>query len=715
MKLELEDRKGRIEGRAKVTGQAKYSAEYDIPGLAHGVFLTSTISSGDIVKLDVNDALNASGVIDVISHLNTLPIKDASVFADEKVLYSGQPIALVLAESIEEATFAASMIHVEYDEHPFEIDFETEMEKVPFEEKGNERGHVEDWEDAEYKVEEEYSIALEVHNPMEMHATIAQWLDEDHVKIYDKSQDVGGVQWVISRRFDVPEDNIEVTSEFVGGGFGSALRVWYNTEGAVLAAKMLGRPVKVVLTRPQMFTMVGHRPQSWQRVKLGANRSGLLTGIIHQSKQATAKVGQHTDSITRVTRKIYGFENVKTEEALVLLNIPRPTWMRGPGDSTGCFAVESAIDELSYKMNLDPVALRLKNIAPYEMETGLPWSSHYLHECLEKGSELIGWKNRPSQPCKMEEGDWQVGYGVSVGLWNAMRRRAGATMILNRKGELVVQSAMTDIGTGTGQGILNIAHSTTGISKPAIDVQLGDSRFPEAPAQGGSWGLSSVSGAVVVTGRALKKKIAEYAWPEMKVDDEFDFDRITLGDEGVSLDGNNPQVSYESIFDKHGEEEIKITEYAGPGAERKTYGFCSSAAHFYKVKVHKLTRKVKVDRMVIVVDAGKIINQKAAANQVLGAGVGGVGMALLEEQKFDASSGQMIDNDFAGYHFAVNADVPIIEVSFINKPDPHINPSGAKGLGEVGIVGSAAAMANAIYNATGIRVRSLPITPDKLV
>jgi xanthine dehydrogenase YagR molybdenum-binding subunit len=718
--------KGRVEGIAKVTGKAKYSAEYEISNVAYGVVVGSTIASGRILKMQVEEAMKAPGVIDILSHENKPYVSGFSgmkempdnrfglpIFYTDKIYYNDQPIAMVVAETIEDAMFAAPLVKAEYEEAIPETDFAKKAREVPLKETENDRGSVGAWEDAPHQVDQEYTIAMEVHNPMEMHATIAQWKSNDKLLLYDKNQGVNRVQSVISSLFDIPTDNIHVISEFVGGGFGSGLRVWPHTIAAVMAAQQIKRPVKVMLTRPQMFTMVGYRPESWQRVKLGADKVGNFKGIIHQAKNDSSKIQGFSDGITRVTRKIYGFKNVKTEEAIVGLNVPMPTWNRGPGDTTGCFGVESAIDELCHELKLDPVEVRLKNIAPYEMETGLPWSTNYLNECMEKGAELIGWKNRNPVPGSLKEGGYKIGYGVAVGMWSSGRSYTGASIDMKKDGVITVRTAMTDIGTGTGTGMQNVAHTVTGIPKNKIKIELGNSDFPKAPSQGGSRGMASVSSAVYAASLALKRKLAGYAWPE-KDANALNVDNISLSDNGIIYQGNQDTfVSYADIFGKNNLNDLKVEEFAGPGEERKKYGFCSSAAHFYKVKVHERTGKIKVDRMVIVVDAGRIINPKAAANQVIGAGAGGIGMGLLEEQLIDFKTGRLIGNDLAGYHFAVNADVPLIEVSFIGKPDPNINPSGAKGLGEVGIIGAAPAIANAVFNATGKRVRDLPITVER--
>ena len=717
-------RRGRVEGRAKVTGKAKYSAEYDLPKLAYGVMVGSTIAAGRIRSLQLDDALAVPGVIDILSYWNkpsvpgfenpekrekiwiTLPL-----FFTDTIYHNDQYIALVVAETLEDATYAASLVQADYEEIAFSVDFKEKMDEVPLEEKGTERGSFQAWQSAPHIIDEEYTIAMEVHNPMEPHATLAHWEGPDKLTLYDKNQGVNSVQRIVGQVFDMPGENIHVISEFVGGGFGAGLRVWPHTIGAAMAARQLDRPVKVVLTRPQMFTQVGFRPESWQRIVLGADREGKFLGTLHQSKHTSSELSEFSDGITRVTRKIYGFEHVKTEEAIVPLHIPVPTWMRGPGDASGCFAMESAIDQLCYEMSMDPVEIRLKNIAPYQMETGNPWSSHYLNECIERGARQIGWDQRPTEPATLREGDWLVGYGHAVGLWNAGRGRASASAELSSEGILTVRSAMTDIGTGTGQGMLNVAHNRTGMPRDLIRVEVGNSALPRAGSQGGSTGMASVSAAVVAACEALFEKIA----PFLPGTDGATLDRtqLQLSAQGVIYAGKT--LSYRDLMEQAGVESLAVEASVKPGEERDKYGFVSSAAHFCKVRVHPKTGRVKIERFVSVADGGKIINEKAAANQIIGAVMGGIGMALLEKQEIDHASGRLIGNDFAGYHFAVNASAPIVEVSFINKPDPHINPSGAKGIGEVGLIGNAAAIANAIYNATGKRLRDLPITPDRVL
>ena len=721
---------GRVEGVEKVTGRGKYAAEYEVKNICYAVLVNSRIPSGRIKSIFTDKAKEVEGVIDIVTHLHKpiVPglatedkIKESKfglpVFHTDKVFFKGQPIAMVIADTLEDATFAASLVEAEYEKDSFSVDFDSAKESIPLKAEAKERGNQEVFENLPFIIDEQYNIKADVHNPMEMHATIAHWTANDFLRLYDKNQGVNNVQKTFAKLFELPEKNVEVFSEFVGGGFGSGLRVWPHVLASVMAAKQVNRPVKLMLTRPQMFAGTGYRPASWQRLKIGADKDGNLLAVLHQSKNGTSKYENFNDGITRVTRLIYKLPNLKTEAAIVPLNLSTPTWMRGPGDCTGVFALESAVDELSYQLKMDPVELRLKNISlEKHPDSGLPWSTHFLDEGLKKGAKMIGWEARKPNPKSITDGDWYIGYGMAVGMWNAGRREAKAAIIFHKDGNIVVQTAMTDIGTGTGTGMQNIAHEITGISKDKISIELGNSSLPPAPSQGGSTGLSSVSGAVYEVSNQLKLKLAEYAStinPNFK---DAAFENIILSESKISLKNNSAvSVSYDELFEKNNLSEVRVEVSSKPGDEQKKYAFCSSAAHFCKVRVNKRTGKVKIEKIAVVGDGGKIINSQAAANQMSGAAVGGIGMALMEENQIDAKLGSLIANDLAGYHFAVNADAPIIEVDFIHKPDPNINPSGAKGLGEVGIIGTAPAIANAIYNAIGLRMRDLPITPDKIL
>jgi xanthine dehydrogenase YagR molybdenum-binding subunit len=721
---------GRVEGIAKVTGKGKYSAEYQAAGMCYAVLVVSTVAAGVLNRVDLDTALMAPGVIEVLSYFKKPPVPGFAddnkiketrfglpVFYTDKIYFKGQPIALVIAESWEEAVYAATLIKAQYTVDKAVLDFDTAHAAVALKPAGKERGSMDAWGTQAATVEAEYTIAAEVHNPMEMHATIAEWLPDGKLKLYDKSQGVNNVQRVLSKVLGIGTDKIEVVSEFVGGGFGSGLRVWPHTLAAVMAAQQVKRPVKLVLTRQQMFSLVGYRPASWQKVKLAADNTGLFTGLLHQARHSTSVYENFNEGITRISRLVYRLGNLKTEAATVPLNLSTPTWMRGPGDCSGDFAIESAIDELCHQLQLDPVAVRLKNLSvDKDPDSGKPWSTNFLNECIEQGAAKIQWANRKPQPGQLTDGDWKTGYGMAVGLWNAGRGSASAGIVMQKDGSITVQTAMTDIGTGTGTAMLNMAHDHTGISHSKIKIELGNSTLPPAPSQGGSTGLSTISGAVNEVCKTLKTKLAEYAAKQNEAYKNALAVNILLSDTGIALEtAGSHFITYADLFEKNKLETLEVEASSAPGDERQKYAFCSSAAHFCQLKVNTKTGKVKLLKMVCVVDGGKIVNEKPAANQISGAVVGGIGMALMEEQHVDPRVGGLIADDLAGYHFAVNADAPMIEVAFINKPDVNSNPSGAKGLGEVGIIGTAAAIANAIFNATGKRIRSLPITPDKLL
>ncbi len=721
----------RVEGIAKVTGRGKYSAEYAPARLCHAVLVGATVPAGRITAIDVEQAKSVAGVLAVLSHLDrpTVPaladeakLKAARfglpIFHTDQVYFHGQPIALVVAETLEDAVYAASLVQAAYAKTPFEVDFHAARAKAELKPDGTERGQMDAWPSAAaHHVDREYTIDHEVHNPMEMHATIAEWLGPDSLRLYDKNQGVNRVQQVFATLFEIPAEKVEVISEFVGGGFGSGLRVWPHAVAAAMAARRVERPVKLVLTRPQMFNLVGYRPASWQRFHLGADATGKFLGIHHQASHSTSVYESFNEGITRVTRLIYDVPNLKAEASTVPLNLGTPTWMRGPGDCTGDFAIESSIDELSYTLGIDPVELRLKNLAlEKHPDNGLPWSTNFVDECMLKGAEMIGWQARKPGIRQTADGPWLLGYGMAIGMWGAGRQKQSAGIVLRPDGSITVQTAMTDIGTGTGTAMQNMAAKQLGLDKQFISVELGNSNLPPAPSQGGSTGLSSLSGAVSAACEALQQRLLDYAkvlepsYAVLKAGD------VQLTAAGISAQsGTAPALSYARLWAEHKLDIIKVEASSGPGEERQKWAFCSAAAHFYQVSVHTLTGKVKVDRAVCVADGGTIINELAAANQISGAVVGGIGMTLMEKMDVDTKLGCLVGNDFAGYHCAVNADTPIIEVAFIGKSDPNINPTGSKGLGEVGIIGSAAAIANAIYHATGKRLRDLPITPDRVL
>ena len=703
------DSLNRVDGRLKVTGGATYSGEYKVPGLTYGVLVPATITAGTVTAIDAKEALRAPGVLAVITPFNApkvpgyqpgaaRPVRGLKLFNDDKVYFNGQPIALVVAETFERATHAAKLVKATYATTPFETDFRKNFDKgvVPNEGRYKDyvRGEADAYKKAEVIVEQDYMLPSEMHNPMELHVTTAFWDGDDKVTLYTKSQGVIGSQRAIANAFGLDPANVQIHSRFVGGAFGSSLRTWPHEIAATQAAKLLKRPVKLTLTREQMFTLVGYRPLTIQRIGLGATTDGKLVGITHESHSQTAVYEEFTENAVNVSRFLYASPNANTRYKVVPLNVGVPAPMRGPGEATGSFALESALDELSYKLGIDPIELRLRNYAESDPERNLPWSSKYLKECYQQGAERIGWDKRAAKPGTQQDGEWLVGYGIGCGAFGAYRNKASAKIKLLADGTVNIQSATSDIGPGTATSMTLIAADTLGIGVDKITFDLGDSSFPVAPTQGGSQTCSSVGSAVHDVCLALRQKLNALA--------------------GLPPDSKD-EIDYSNILKQHGLPLLELTQDSQASDEAKKYSMYSFSAHFAQVYVHPLTGVVKVKKLVAVVDGGKIVSHKTASSQMIGGAVGGIGMVLTEEAVIDDRYGRYVNGNFADYHVPVNADVPDIEAIFIDKPDPIINPVGSKGLGEISLIGVAAAVANAVYNATGKRIRELPITPDKIL
>ncbi|HTL06782.1 MAG TPA: xanthine dehydrogenase family protein molybdopterin-binding subunit [Chitinophagaceae bacterium] len=699
----------RVDGRLKVTGGAQYSGEYDLPGLTYAVLVPANITSGTLLEIDSKAALAAPGVLAVITPFNAppvpgyqagaeKPIRGLKLFNDKQVYFNGQPIALVVADTFERATFAASLVKARYDKQAFETNFRKNIDKGVVPQGGNykdyTRGEADAYKNAPVKIEQEYTLPSEMHNPMELHVTTAVWDDSDKVSIYTKSQGVVNSQKSIANAFKLEEKNVQIHSRFVGGAFGSSLRTWPHEIAAVQAAQLVKRPVKLTLTREQMFTLVGYRPLTVQKIGLGASTDGKLLGITHESHSQTAVYEEFTERSVNVSRFLYNSANANTRYKVVPLNIGVPAPMRGPGEATGAFALESALDELSYALSMDPIELRLVNYASVDPDRNLPWSSKYLKECYQLGAERIGWKNRPTKPGSLKDGDWLVGYGIGCGVFGAYRSRSFAKIKLLADGSVRIQSAASDIGPGTATSMVIIAADTLGLSPEKISFDLGESAYPMAPTQGGSATVSSVGSAVHDACVALQKKLY-----------------VLLG----KPEDSKEAIDYATVLKQLQLPELELTQESQGAEEGKKYSMYSFSAHFAQVYVHPLTGVVKIKKVVAVVDAGKIVNHKTASSQMIGGAVGGIGMAMTEEAVIDDRYGRYINGNFADYHVPVNADIPPIEAIFIDKPDPIINPIGTKGIGEISLIGVAPAITNAIYNATGRRIRELPITPDKLM
>lgn len=697
----------RVEARLKVTGAARYSAEYNLPDMAYGVVVTSTIASGRIRSIDTTAAERAPGVLAVITHQNSpkVPGFEASVnnegsrvygqefrlFYDDKIYHNYQPIALAVADTFERANYAASLVRVQYDKQPHQTDIKTNLEQgiKPARENDYKRGKAEAYKTAAVKIEQTYHTPIQVHNPMETHSTTAVW-EDGKVTVYNKTQATKISQKEIAKAFDLREEEVHAISPFVGGAFGSSSRVWPQEMAAILGAKVTGRPVQVMLKRDQVFNMVGYRPRSVQKVGIGATANGTLVGISHQAYGATSRYEQFTERLVDPTKSMYSCPNLDTNYRLVELDMSTPCWTRGPGETSGSFALESAIDELAYALNMDPLALRQKNYADKDPANNKPWSSKHLQECYEIGAARFGWSKRPATPGSMRSGEWLTGMGMASGIYKSERDKADARAKLLADGTILVRSAVADTGPGSATIFTQIAADVMDVEASQVKFEWGNSDFPHAPGQFGSHTTASVGSAVYDVCTKLKQKLQELA-------------------------GASASVPYAEILKRQNLPEVEVSVSSEGGQEADKYSGKSFCANFVEVQVHAATGEVRVRRVVSVVDAGKIMNHKTAQNQVYGSIVWGIGIALMEEGIIDHRFGRHLNNDLDKYHVPVMADIPPIDVVFIDKPDPVIDPMGAKGLGEIPLIGFTAAIANAVYNATGKRIRELPITPKKLI
>lgn len=730
----------RVDGVQKVTGSAKYSAEYSLPGLVYGILAYSVIAKGSITALDTKAAENSPGVLAVISHLNCPELpgykktseqavvpdikKGYRVFADNIIRFNGQPIALIVADTYERAVHAASLVKAQYNEDKYNTDLD-EAIKTGKELEGNNaykeyvRGEADAWKKAPITIEATYRMPIEVHNPMEIHGITVVWEGDQKVTMYEKTQALKNTQQNIMRLFGLKEENVRIITQFIGGAFGSAFNVWPHSVAALIGGRKVGKPIKLMLGRSQMFNLVGYRPEAIQKLSIGASADGRLSGITHDAVAMTCSYQEFTEGIVNGSRSLYACPNVNTRYKVYPLDLSVPTWMRGPGETTGAYALECAMDEMAHALKLDPIEFRLRNYAETDAEKGKPYSSKFLREAYQLGAEKIKWSDRKQEPRSIKDGDWLLGYGTGSGIFSAWRGEAKVGAKLLPDGSLVLQSGVTDMGPGTATAMTQLASETLGLSARSIKFEMGDTNLPPGPLQGGSGTTSTLGTAVNNVCITLKKKLAEL------VKDNAIFHTATVHDvkaEDLLFENGyvvlaadrSKKLSYADIIKSNGNKPIEILEEskANPMANHSAYSY---AVHFVKVKVHTTTGVVKVTQVVSAVDAGKIVNEKTAESQIIGAVVGGISMSLMEEGIIDHRFGRWVNNNFGDYHVAINADVPPVEVVFVNKPDPVLNPMGSKGMGEVGIVGFAAAVANAVFNATGKRVRELPITPDKLL
>ena len=718
----------RVDGIAKVTGKAKYTAEFQIPHLSYGFIVLSTIAKGRITDIDTSAAEASAGVIKVFTHLNAgklgkplaadAPPSWAWPLQSDRVFFNGQPIALVVAESYEQARHAARLVKVGYQAQAHETNVASVLDRAkPAPQDPPPRGNPKAaMQAAAVKVQSEYHIPIEHHNPMEPHAAIAFW-EGDQLTIFDKTQNVYGVQEHLSQGLGVPTSSIRVVSPFVGGAFGSSLKPNYYPSLTAMAARELKRPVKVVFTRAQMFTGHGYRPETIQKVALGATLEGKLEAIIHEAFHNTSSFEPFSDNTTGFLKQVYACPNLHAPLKIAATDLATPTWMRAPGAVSGMFALESAMDELAYALKIDPLELRLINYAEVDPESGKPFSSKALRECYRLGAEKFGWSKRTPEPRSMRDGNLLVGWGMASSVWGAMQMPASARVTYKADGSASVASATSDIGPGTYTVMTMIAAEFLGLPLDRVTFELGDTDQPRAPAQGGSWTTSSVGSAVrgaalTITGKLLALANQDVGSPlaGASVDDVEMFEnRLRLKSDAAR------SVDIADLMRRAGKPELTEVYDSTPSPEREKYASLAHGAQFVEVKVDPELGTVRVSRVIEITACGKILNPLASHSQEIGGVVWGIGMALEEATEIDHRYGRIMNASLQHYHVPVNADIHAIETIFVEEDDTIVNPLGVKGMGELGMVGIPAAIANAVYHATGKRIRNLPITPDKLI
>ncbi len=752
----------RVDGRLKVTGEACYSAEFPLEGITHGYLIQSTIAKGRIKAIDTSTAEYLPGVLAILTHqnapkLNSLEgadfdsgysVETLLPLQSDRVYYDGQHIGIVIAQTYEQARLAASLTEITYETEEPIFDLKQALEQP--EKHDAEKTLTEEslqsvcgdvvssaLNQASVILEETYTTPLEHHNPMEASATTAEWHDDELI-VYDSTQWVVGTQRTLARCLGLPEEKVWVISHFIGGAFGCKAFFSAHSLLAAIAARKVNRPVRLMLTRQQMFSACGHRPRTIQKLTLAADETGKLTAIRHLTDTETSFVGDFIEPCgTTTTTLLYACPNLEIKHNVARVNVATPTYMRGPGETSGTYALESAMDELAYKAGIDPVEFRIINHADRHPQSDKPWSSKHLIECYHRAADAFGWQNRDSRPGSMREGDELIGWGMATATYRAVRRSAAAKAQILANGRVVVSSATHDLGTGTYTIMTQIAADTLGLPIERVKFELGDTKLPFAFPSGGSSTAASVGPVVRSACEAACLKLIELAIADSESPlYNYAVEKI-ITEQGRIFVADSPSVgeTYQEVLQRHNlpfvEAEVLPQDQGArykyiaarnkpgvvedEGADSEQFAFQSFGAHFVEVRINPRCHQVRVTRIVSTFDVGRILNQKTARSQIYGGIIFGIGMALIEETLLDPHSGRVLIHNLADYHVPIQADIPQIEAIFVEKPDYHFNPLGARGIGEISTTGVAAAIANAVYHATGKRVRDLPITPDKLL
>ncbi|MFL6449549.1 MAG: xanthine dehydrogenase family protein molybdopterin-binding subunit [Bryobacteraceae bacterium] len=729
----------RIDARLKVTGRATYAYEHKIPNALRAVMVTSTIAKGRIASIDAKTAEGSHGVVAVITHMNALKLAQlqsqpkapptgrlVQVLQDDVVRYANQPVALVVADTFENAWEAAQLVRVRYAPERPSVELESRLSTAYIPQKvggagdpaTSRRGDLQaGLSRADFKLEEIYRTPYEVHNPMEPHATIAVWDAPDHLTIYDATQGVFSCRGRVASLFGLKPEQVHVLSPYLGGGFGSKGPVWSHVVLAAMAARQLNRPVKLEVRRPQMFGMLGFRSETRQAITAGTAKDGALTALSHETVAHTSSFDEYAETASMPGRMLYQAPNNGTAHKLVKSDIGTPSFMRAPGEAPGTYALEAAMDEMAYRLKMDPIEFRLKNYAEKDPEKNLPWSSKSLRECYRVGADHFGWSRRPFAPRSMRDGNVLVGWGMATSEYPTRRSPSSASARLNADGTFSVDAGTQDIGTGTYTIMTQIAGDSFGVPISRVKFRLGDTELPQTPVSGGSQTAASTGSAVYLATQALREKLIQMAVSNSRspLSGMNAQDIVLQNGRLFARTEQSRGEAFQELLSRSGQGSVEGKADAKPGAEKERYSMYAFGAQFAEVRVDADLGQIKVSRMVGCFGAGRILNAKTARSQLLGGMVWGVSMALHEHAMMDKRLARWVNNNLSEYHVPVNADIGQMEALWVEEKDDHINPIGAKGIGEIGITGAAAAVANAIFHATGKRVRDLPITPDTLL
>ncbi|CAN5175007.1 xanthine dehydrogenase family protein molybdopterin-binding subunit [soil metagenome] len=704
----------RVDGPLKVTGRAGYAADHKIADLCYAVLVCSTVARGSVRRIDSAAALADPRVLKVLTDFSTVRLP----FDIRRVAFFGQPVAMVVASSLEAATHGAALVGVTYSDTSQLTDIDAPQ---AFARPGKSPDYSRGDADAALKAaavvaDLNHSIARNNHNPMELAATLASW-DGDHLTVWDKVQGIVSAQEAYATAFGIAPESVRVISPFVGGAFGSAGQTWPHQLLTAFAARQLGKPVKLVLTRKQMYSSIGYRPTSRQRLAIGADRSGRIVAMVHEGHTETARYATYEDNITASPRFMYSCPDMRSVYRVVPLDVNLPTYMRGPGATTGTFALESTMDDLAHRLGMDPIDLRLRNEPVHDQADGLPFSTRRLTDCLRRGATTFGWAQRNPVPGARREGDQLIGMGVAAAGYHTSRSESDAAARVDADGTAEVQCATSDMGPGTYTSMTQVAADALGLPMSRVRFSLGDSIFPKAPSHSGSRTMASVGSAVFTAANMLRDK----------------FIRMCVVDPGSPLNGHKPDdiavaagrmfvvadpsrgESYQDFLRRRGWPSLDSTQTWSPGDVDTRYSMYAYGAVFAEVAVDRALGAVRIRRIYGCYDGGRVINPKLAHSQAIGGMVAGIGMALLEGAELDYRDGRVVNANMADYLVPVNADVPALDADFLPAEDTIADPIGVKGLGELVIVGVPAAIANAVFNATGKRITDLPIRLEHLL